>query len=462
MTSLRERTIWIFACVASACAGLVVTAYAPARSRRDARQTEHRHHLCRRHGLWRSGHPESRLEKFPRRISIAWRGKECVLPMPHSSAALCSPSRYALADGLLPLAAAERHRAAVWAAGIRIRPTSPCPQMLKADGYRTACIGKWHLGWDWDSDQESGRAAPDPKTGYRAPMPSIGRSRFPAVRLPAGSITTSATTCRIFRPTPGSKTTASCVRRPSRWQPQGDAGRGQLGHVGGADAQGLGFLRRRPEADRRERWIGSASRRGKEGPFFLYVPLNSPHTPIVPIEEFRGNSQAGGYGDWVAQTDDNVGRILQALEDNGLAENTLVIFSSDNGPEALAYNRDPQIRSPQRRPAARREARSLGGGTSCAVDRPLARAREAGAVNDGTGQPGRRDGHAGCRGRREPAGRLRAPTATTCCRCGRKARPARATRSFTIRVNGDYAVRHDGWLLVDRKIGRRRQAARMV
>jgi arylsulfatase A len=57
------------------------------------------------------------------------------------------------------------------------------------------------------------------------------------------------------------------------------------------------------------------------------------------VEEFRGSSQAGGYGDWVVQTDDNVGRILAALADNGFAENTLVIFSSDNGPEALAYNR---------------------------------------------------------------------------------------------------------------------------
>ncbi len=84
-------------------------------------------------------------------------------------------------------------------------------------------------------------------------------------------------------------------------------------------------------------WIGE--QRGKEGPFFLYVPLNSPHTPIVPMEKFRGRSQAGGYGDWMVQTDDNVGRILQALEDNGFADNTLVIFSSDNGPEYLAYNR---------------------------------------------------------------------------------------------------------------------------
>jgi arylsulfatase A len=84
-------------------------------------------------------------------------------------------------------------------------------------------------------------------------------------------------------------------------------------------------------------WIGE--QRGREGPFFLYVPFNSPHAPIVPIEKFRGSSKAGGYGDFMVQTDDNVGRILKALSDNGFAENTLVIFSADNGPERYAYER---------------------------------------------------------------------------------------------------------------------------
>ena len=69
----------------------------------------------------------------------------------------------------------------------------------------------------------------------------------------------------------------------------------------------------------------------KETPFFLYVPYGSPHTPIVPTPEWIGRSGLGLYGDFVMQTDDGVAQIVAALEENGLAENTLVIFSSDNG-----------------------------------------------------------------------------------------------------------------------------------
>jgi arylsulfatase A-like enzyme len=66
-------------------------------------------------------------------------------------------------------------------------------------------------------------------------------------------------------------------------------------------------------------------------PFFLYVPLTSPHTPILPTPEWQGRSGLGAYGDFVMQTDAVVGKILAALDAHGLAENTLVIFTADNG-----------------------------------------------------------------------------------------------------------------------------------
>jgi len=83
-------------------------------------------------------------------------------------------------------------------------------------------------------------------------------------------------------------------------------------------------------------WIGQQKR---ETPFFLYFPFTSPHAPMVPSKEFVGKSGANGYGDWVMQTDHTVGRVLEALKANGFAENTLVIFSADNGPEVYAYPR---------------------------------------------------------------------------------------------------------------------------
>jgi arylsulfatase A len=68
-------------------------------------------------------------------------------------------------------------------------------------------------------------------------------------------------------------------------------------------------------------------------PFFLYFALTSPHTPIVPNKQFLGTSRAGVYGDFVCEVDWVVGRIMEALDRKGITENTLVIFTSDNGPE---------------------------------------------------------------------------------------------------------------------------------
>jgi arylsulfatase A-like enzyme len=67
------------------------------------------------------------------------------------------------------------------------------------------------------------------------------------------------------------------------------------------------------------------------GPFFLYFPLPAPHTPILPTAEFRGKSGTNEYGDFVLQVDHVVGRIMEALDRNGVSENTILIFTSDNG-----------------------------------------------------------------------------------------------------------------------------------
>ena len=73
---------------------------------------------------------------------------------------------------------------------------------------------------------------------------------------------------------------------------------------------------------------------------FLYFSFPSPHAPIIPNDEFDGKSGAGPYGDFVYETDDACGQILKALEQSGQADNTIVIFTADNGPEGYAYKRD--------------------------------------------------------------------------------------------------------------------------
>ncbi len=78
-------------------------------------------------------------------------------------------------------------------------------------------------------------------------------------------------------------------------------------------------------------WLEKAAQQKK--PFFLYFALTSPHYPVVPSAEFVGKTQAGAYGDFVNQTDWSIGQILDALQRTGVQDNTLVIFTSDNGPE---------------------------------------------------------------------------------------------------------------------------------
>jgi arylsulfatase A len=254
----------------------------------------------------------------------------------HSSAALCSPSRYALLTGCYHW---RRLQDIVHPFGPSVfKPADhTLAQMLKAQGYRTACIGKWHLGWDWEAIKNPDAKPRDPKTGYSAdafnwskPLPggplARGFDYYFGGDVPNFPPYTWFENDRILEPP-----TVPVA-------PAGKPAEGGWDTWAGPMPKDWDFYAVVPKLTQKTvDWIGQ--QRDKEGPFFLYVPLNSPHTPIVPIEKFRGSSQAGGYGDWVAQTDDNVGRILQALEDNGFARNTLVIFSSDNGPEAHAYNR---------------------------------------------------------------------------------------------------------------------------
>ena len=82
------------------------------------------------------------------------------------------------------------------------------------------------------------------------------------------------------------------------------------------------------------KWLerrAAAATKGK--PFFLYLPYTSPHKPVIPLSKFRGQGKAGAYGEFMIETDWHIGRILKWLDEKELAKNTMVIFTSDNGPE---------------------------------------------------------------------------------------------------------------------------------
>lgn len=252
----------------------------------------------------------------------------------HSSSGVCTPSRYALLEG--------RYH---WRNFHGIVNSFDQPvlddekltmaELLKAKGYQTACIGKWHLGWDWNAIKRAG-AKPKGKEGF-APDAFDWTKPIPGGPLSHGFDYYFGDDVPNFPPyawfendrvitTPTVSLTTTAATAEGQWEARP-----------GPALKDWDFWAVMPELTKKaEQWIG---RQRRDQPFFLYFPFTSPHAPIVPTKEFTGKSQAGGYGDFVVQTDDTVGRVLAALEKHGFAENTLVIFSADNGPERYAYDR---------------------------------------------------------------------------------------------------------------------------
>ena len=320
----------------------------------------------------------------------------------HSSSGICTPSRYALLTGRFHW---RKFHDIVNSFDPPVLDATELtlPEMLKANGYRTACVGKWHLGWNWEAIQRPG-TKPEPKTGFAVdafdwskPIPggplAHGFDYYFGDDVPNFPPYAWFENDRVIDP-PTEPLTITPQTAEGSWEARP-----------GPMCKDWDFYAVIPKlTEKTVDWI--AAQRGREEPFFLYVPFNSPHAPIVPIEAFRDHSKAGGYGDFMVQTDDNVGRILKALEENGFAENTLVIFSADNGPERYAYERIRKFDHRSAGPLRRTEARSVGGRASRALHRSLAGRGQARQRQRRVDQSGRHHGHIGRRGWRQAGRKL--------------------------------------------------------
>ena len=253
----------------------------------------------------------------------------------HSSSGVCTPSRYAMLTGRFHW---RKFHGIVNSFG----PPSfdaaelTLPELLKSAGYRTACIGKWHLGWNWDAIKRPG-AAPHPKNGY-APGDFDWTRRIPGGPLDHGFDYYFGDDVPNFPPYAWFENDRVITNptEPLTITPQTAEGNWEARP--GPMTKGWDFHAVMPRlTERAVAWL--RERRGSKEPFLLYFPFTSPHAPIVPSPEFAGKSKAGGYGDFVEQTDDTVGRVLAELAASGFADNTIVIFSADNGPEHYAYPR---------------------------------------------------------------------------------------------------------------------------
>ncbi|MCK4999616.1 MAG: arylsulfatase [Anaerohalosphaera sp.] len=242
----------------------------------------------------------------------------------HSNAALCSPTRYGVLTGRYSWRR-RRTGGALWSFDLPLieKDRATVPKYLKDHGYHTACIGKWHLGMNWrdkdgnileDTGAEKGWNIDFTRPLENGPR-SVGFDYFFGMDAP-----NYPPYCYIEND--------RTIGIPMTAKPTSMHG------VPGVMMEDWDLLKVLPELERRAmKYIDGRAKSGK--PFFLYLPLTAPHTPIAPTKEHVGTSGAGPYGDFVHQLDAVVGNILDTVDSNGLAENTLVIFTSDNGSPRL-------------------------------------------------------------------------------------------------------------------------------
>ena len=253
----------------------------------------------------------------------------------HATTAVCTPSRYTVLTGRYAWRSRLK-QGIVWEYdGPLLEPDRPTvASFLRENGYATACFGKWHLGWDWPTTD--GRAVNETipyGKGCAQQRQKLAREKIDfAGRLGGGPVD------RGFDSYFGVDVPNFA---PYTWfvndrldpLPTVEKPEELYGRPGPA-TEGWTLEAMIPEFTRRVvDYIEDAGQQGSGKPFFLYYPLTSPHSPIVPNAQFIGASGVSLYGDFICEVDWVVGQVIDALDRTGLAENTLLIFTSDNGPE---------------------------------------------------------------------------------------------------------------------------------
>lgn len=257
----------------------------------------------------------------------------------HSPAATCTPSRYSLLTGEY----AFRNDAKILPGDAPLlidTAKMTLPKMLKKAGYASAVVGKWHLGLGNGSINWNEKVSPGPLEigfDYSFLLPATG-DRVPSVYLenhnvvnldPADPIQVS------YNEKVGNRPTG--VENPELLRYAADRqhsetivnGISRIGYMAGGEAA---LWKDEDFADILTQKANQFIANNKENPFFLYFSFHDIHVPRLPHEKFIGKSEMGLRGDAIVQMDWMTGEVMKQLEKLGLEENTLVIFTSDNGP----------------------------------------------------------------------------------------------------------------------------------
>lgn len=241
----------------------------------------------------------------------------------HAASAVCSPSRYGLLTGTYPL------RRNFWGPigglddGLIIDTTQmTLASLLKNAGYSTACVGKWHLGLGVDKPDYNQAVKPGPlELGfdyfYGVPMVNSGP---PFVFVENHAVDGYDPADPFVR---GKESVTQKWPAKGGYKAIGGAEKAHLLY----DDEKVGTILK----DKAIEWMKKTHSSDQDKPFFLYLATTNIHHPFTPAPQFKGTSEAGRYGDFIHELDWIVGEVLRTLKEMGEEENTLVIFTSDNG-----------------------------------------------------------------------------------------------------------------------------------
>uniref|UniRef100_UPI00321647CA sulfatase family protein n=1 Tax=uncultured Draconibacterium sp. TaxID=1573823 RepID=UPI00321647CA len=243
----------------------------------------------------------------------------------HTSSAVCTPTRYGILTGRYNWRSTlKKGVLSGYSKSLIAQDRTTVAGFLKDNGYKTAYIGKWHLGWDWNITEEDEEG----KNNLNA-RPNVDFSKPVKNGPDTHGFDYSFGFC------------GSLDMAPYVWVENGMPTMVPTKYTVNEEKQswwrkGLtsdDFVHEQVLPDVTQKTVGFINENAQNSqPFFIYMPLPAPHTPILPTEEFKGKSGLDNpYGDFVMMVDDVVGKVMDALAKNGIAENTVLIFTSDNG-----------------------------------------------------------------------------------------------------------------------------------